>query len=217
MKAPRDSYVRRMDGRDGLRKRKGTTKRCSECGKRKSIREGFHRHSSKPDGYRNDCKTCRRKRYIKRERTKLSFCSDCGVETEGRVYCETHRAIRQALKERAFEESPPPSPAVCGLSQYGKTCPEVVADTCDREGRGVIYCPKHGYRLAPVIRPENFRRYDQRDRLDDEVERHVEKACSEVDPVISERNAGSGKRSKNFVVGHAHGKTYVEHLTKGAA
>lgn len=75
-----------------------------------------------------------------------------------------------------------------------------VTDQVDREGRGVLWCPVHGERLAPVIRPKNFVRYDQAERHAKALAQSVVRAKSMPSPEASAHGRAARAGQQNFVV-----------------
>ena len=71
------------------------------------------------------------------------------------------------------------NPNRCGLPTRLGACPQHLLTQTDRNGTTVLYCAVHGERPAPILRPEQFVRYDQRERFMEELRKKVGRAETE--------------------------------------
>lgn len=78
---------------------------------------------------------------------------------------------------------------------------QAVDDGTDLDGRATLFCGVHGERYAPVKRPANFVRYDQREKFERAIA--ALKVTTPVDPEASKRAQGRRGIKQISVVGRA--------------
>lgn len=174
------------------------TKRCRTCRTRKYL-SAFYARAVLRGGYEHECKACVHKR--KARTGPVRRCTDCGRRVRRFLRCSQCRETRQHEAEHAPQT---PGPGVCGLPTRSGPCLSAVQDSADRMGNGTLYCAIHGERLAPVTRPKNFARYDQRTRMEAALEGFIERAHKPAEPNAAKRSAGRTamtiQKAGNFTV-----------------
>lgn len=166
-------------------------KPCTKCHRLQPLTE-YHKHPGGRDGRDSRCRTCESQRR-KRETVRHPCVTGCGRTVGRGSRCHACRVAHQHAAEARLTAV---APRICGFPVRGGRCGQALDDgTLD--GRGTVYCAVHGERYAPVIRPANFVRYDQRERLEAEI--RALKVTTPVDPE-RRRTAVSIAKAGNFVV-----------------
>lgn len=132
---------------------------CRECNKLRSRRRrravrycacGAKIHRV-PGRHHTRCLNCRKGRTMPRTCPGYGR-HECGKRITLGQRCGPCQIAVQY--QRQFDETPSaPGPKVCGLAVRGKVCLEALLFQVNRAGETIVWCPTHGERRMPVIRP----------------------------------------------------------------
>lgn len=122
-------------------------------------------------------------------------CPYCNKRLKQRAHCYAPacKAKRLADQVKRLETALSPDRAslvVCQLPVRGGVCASALSFGTDGMGRTVMWCPRHGESLVPII---GTRRYDQRVVLDDEIDAAIARASKRPAP-----NDGAGLNGAHF-------------------
>lgn len=185
--------------RQVARARWGETKVCRLCRTRKSL--SVFPPVAWGEGTGHRCRDClaKRARGYRSRGGKPCQGEGCTNRTQRNRLCGNCREAKQRKLEALLTQAPL-APTICGLPIRGGRCLHAVTDQVDRQGRGVLWCVVHGERLAPVIRPKNFVRYDQAERHAKALAQSVVRAKSMPSPEASAHGRAARAGQQNFVV-----------------
>lgn len=177
---------------------------CKQCETKQPLENFWRSHGH---AYEHTCKQCRRGGvYVKRKERESLFpkhkCEDCNRQIRRWRRCKTCRATQRSQQEKQAVVTlgaQSRSPDRCPLPTRSGMCGQRRDYIANRLGVMVWDCPEHGYAEAPVKRPPNFVRYDQRQAWEEELGQWLQTATGPVDPAASARN--SGRRTKSILVG----------------
>lgn len=110
------------------------------------------RYCSKSCASINQNREAKRKAQLKRCLGYLGH--QCLQVVRRKSRCEPCREKHRAKVEAQADDTPPePGPKMCALPVRGGVCREIMLFQVNRAGLTVLWCPTHGERLMPVIRP----------------------------------------------------------------